>query len=96
MTRPLRAGNRYLAGLVVAMALAYLVVTCATILFRNANGDVGSPALPIFVLGLAPSLTAIFLALRGWSAKPGKSETMSAAGLLVLLAGLALWRLLTT
>jgi len=91
VTRRERPGNRYLAGLVIAMAVLYfgLVYTVTALPWPDRR----PPSLVhLIFLGLLPSLATILLGIGGWRARGGRSTALSAAGLLVLLAGLTLVR----
>jgi putative effector of murein hydrolase LrgA (UPF0299 family) len=86
-----RPGNRYLAGLVIAMALLYFgLAYLATALPWP---DRRSPSLiDLILLGILPALATILFGVGSWRAKAGKSAALSAAGLVVLLVGLAALR----
>ena len=91
MTVRERPGNRYLASLVIAMAVLYFgLAYLATALPWP---DRRAPSLVnLILLGVLPSLATILLGIGGWRAKAGRSAALSAAGLVVLLAGLAALR----
>ena len=83
--------NRYLAGLVIAMAVVYFgLVYMAT---ARPWPDRDPPSLlNLMLLGVFPALATILFGICGWRAMGGRSPAMSAAGLLVLLVGLILLR----
>ena len=86
------APNRYLAGLVIAMAALYfaLVYLVAVLPWPDRR----RPSLLDFVLlGLVPAVATVLFGIGGWRAEGGRSAALSAAGLAVLLAGLALLRI---
>jgi putative effector of murein hydrolase LrgA (UPF0299 family) len=87
-----RSPNRYLAGLVIAMALVYFAL--AYLVTALPWPDRRAPSLlDLIFLGLLPSLAAILFGIGGWRANGGRSATLSAVGLLILLAGAALLRI---
>jgi len=85
MIKSRRAGNRYLAGLVIAFALAFLAV-----------GTMGPAWRSPYYLAIVPLPAAIALILgwRAWSSDRERSTAYSAAGLVLLLAVLVLSHLL--
>ena len=85
MMRSQRIGNRYLAGLVVAFALAFFAI-----------GTLG-PARhsPYYWLIVPlPAVIALVLGWRAWSLEKDRSTAYSAAALLLLLLVLTLSHLL--
>ena len=90
MIRRQETGRRYLAGLVIAFAAIYLVATC--VISAMAWRD----TYPLWLLtnwvavGLVPSLVALALGVRAWSAH---SAALSAVALVVLLIAITLWQL---
>ena len=85
MMRSQRTGNRYLAGLVMAFAVAFFVV-----------GTLG-PARhsPYYWLIVPPpALMALVLGWRAWSVEKDRSTAYSAAALVLLVAVLGLSHLL--
>jgi hypothetical protein len=82
--RSQRMGRRYLAGLAIALALAFMVV--------GALGPANrSPYYPEIVI--VPGLAALVLGWRAWSTAE-RSVTFSAAALLLLLLVLIVSHLL--
>jgi hypothetical protein len=79
--RSQRTGNRYLAGLVMAFALTYLILA-----------SVRPGVLTPYFFTPLPGVIALFLGWRAWSSRGGQSVGYSTAGLVILLAGLALAR----
>ena len=92
MTRRERPGNRYLAGLVIGMAVPYFGLAYVAAVLPWPDGSRAPSLVDFILLGLLPSLATIMLGIGGWRAKGGRSAAYSAAGLLVLLAGLTLLR----
>ena len=84
--------NRYLAGLVIAMAAVYFGLVYIVTALPWPDGDRAPSLVDLIFLGLLPSLATILLGIGGWRAKGGRSAAYSAAGLLVLIAGLTLLR----
>jgi hypothetical protein len=84
MMRSKRTGNRYLAGLVIAFAIVFLVI-----------GTLGPAHRSPYYLVIVPlpTLAALILGLRAWTAAE-KSTAYSTAALLLLLAALVLAHLL--
>jgi hypothetical protein len=82
MMRSQRIGRRYLAAFVMALAFAYLVL-----------GSLGRTHLWTHFLTPLPALVGLFLGWRAWSTSEGRSVGYSTAGLLILLAALAISRL---
>jgi hypothetical protein len=92
MTRRESPGNRYLAVLVIAMAVVYFGLSYAVTALPWPDRT-RAPSLIVFIFsGLLPSLAGILFGIGGWRAKGGRSAAWSAGGLLVLLAGLTLLR----
>ncbi len=84
--------NRYLAGLVIAMAAVYFGLAYIVTALPWPDRSRAPSLVALVFLGLFPSLATILLGIAGWRGKGGRSSTFSAAGLLVLLAGLTLLR----
>ncbi|MFL6754333.1 MAG: hypothetical protein ACJ8FI_05585 [Sphingomicrobium sp.] len=84
MMRSQRIGNRYLAGLVMAFALAFFLA-----------GTLGPARHSPYYLAIVPppSLLALFLGWRAWSSEK-RSPAYSAAALVLLLAVLLFSHLL--
>lgn len=78
-------GQRYLAGLVVAFAVAFFLV-----------GTLGPPRHSPYYFAIVPlpALIALVLGLRAWSLKEERSTGFSSAALLLLVAVLVLSHLL--
>jgi len=81
MTSSKRTGNRYLAGLVMAFALAFFIV-----------GTLGPPRHSpyYFLIVPPPAFVAFILGWRAWSFKDDRSTAYSAAALVLLVAVLGL------
>ena len=85
MIKSQRIGRRYLAGLAMALALAFFVV-----------GTLG-PARhsPYYLLIVpVPALIALFLGWRGWSLEGDRATAHSAGALLLLILVLVFSHLL--
>jgi hypothetical protein len=93
MMRGQDLGRRYLAGLVMAFAAAYLVATCVTSAFAWRDTYPLWLVTNWLALGLVPSLAAFALGLRAWSARPASSAGLSAVALIILLFAVAVWQL---
>ena len=76
MKRSQRQGNRYLAGLVIAVASVFFAV-----------GTVGPAHHSPYYLAIVPlpSAIALFLGWRAWSSESEKSTAFSAAALVLLI-----------
>jgi heme O synthase-like polyprenyltransferase len=85
MKRSQRQGNRYLAGLVIAFAIAFFIV-----------GTLGPAHHSPYYLAIVPLPAAIglFLGWRAWSSESEKSTAFSAAALALLILVLLLSHLL--
>jgi hypothetical protein len=85
MKQSKRRGNHYLAGLVIAFALAFFAV--------GTLGPAGhSPYYPAIVP--LPALIALVLGWRAWSSRDERSTRFSGAALLLLVAVLLFSHLL--
>ena len=84
MMRSQRIGNRYLAGLVMVLAIAFFVV-----------GTLGPAHHSPYYLAIVPlpAFVALALGWRAWSSSP-RSPAYSAGGLLLLLGVLIVSHLL--
>lgn len=89
MIRSRGRANSYLAGLVIAAALVHLATILTAASLAWASRDHARLIVLALLLGVLPALAAIFFGLRGWSAPGTRSWAYSTAGLLVLLAALA-------
>ena len=85
MRRSQRRGNRYLAGVVIALSLLFFVV-----------GTLGPAHRSPYYLAIVPVPAIVGLALgwRAWSADDRRSPAYSTAALVLLLAVLLLSHLL--
>ena len=85
MKQAQRAGNRYLAGLVIAFALAFFGV-----------GTFGPAHRSPYYLAIVPlpALVALLLGWRAWGAEKDKSTAYSATALVLLLIVLVFSHLL--
>jgi hypothetical protein len=90
MMRRQEIGTRYLASFVIASAIVYFAATC--IASAMAWRDTYRPWLVTnwLALGLVPSVVALVLGRRAWSAN---SAALSAVALIVLLVAVTLWQL---
>ena len=90
MMRRQEMGRRYLAGLVIAFAAIYLLATCVITVMAWRY------TYPLWLLtnwvavGLVPSLVALALAVRAWSAD---TPALSVVALVVLLVAITVWQL---
>jgi len=90
MIRSQRIGSRYLAGFVIAAAIVYFALTCATSAMAWRGTYPPWLLTNLVVLGLVPSVVALVLARRAWSAN---SPALSTAALIILLVAMTLWQL---
>jgi hypothetical protein len=83
--RSQRLGNRYLAGLVIALSLLFFIV-----------GTLGPAHRSPYYLAIVPvpALIGLGLGWRAWTADDRRSPAYSAAALVLLLAVLLLSHLL--
>jgi len=84
--------NRYLAGLVIVMGVLYFGLAYAVTILPWPDGNRAPSLIGLIFLGVAPFLVTILFGIAGWRAKGARSAKLSAAGLLILLAGLTLLR----
>jgi hypothetical protein len=91
--RSQRVGRRYLAGLVIVAAVLQFGVICAGTVALWPTGNHRHLLAVFLFLGLVPDVAALLCGFRAWSAQGGRSSTLSACGLLILLAALAAARL---
>ena len=85
MKRSKRAGNRYLAGLVIAFAIPFFVV-----------GTLGPAHHSPYYWAIVPlpAAIALFLGWRAWSLQDERSTAYSAAAMVLLIAVLGFSHLL--
>jgi peptidoglycan/LPS O-acetylase OafA/YrhL len=85
MRRAQRAGNRYLAGLVIAFAILFFVI-----------GTLGPARHSPYYLAIVPLPAAIGLILgcKAWAVRNDRSNAYSAAALVLLIAVLGFSHLL--
>ena len=85
MRRAQRAGNRYLAGLVVAFSILFFVI-----------GTLGPARHSSYYLAIVPLPAAITLILgcKAWTLRNDRSSAYSAAALVLLIAVLGFSHLL--
>jgi heme O synthase-like polyprenyltransferase len=83
--RAQRAGNRYLAGLVIAFSILFFVI-----------GTLGPARHSPYYLAIVPvpAAIALILAWRAWSAQNDRSSAYSAIALVLLIAVLGFSHLL--
>jgi hypothetical protein len=85
MMRSQRFGNRYLAGLVIALSLLFFIVGTLGPAHRSPY---------YFAIVPLPALIGVALGWRAWSAEDSRSPGYSAAALVLLLAVLLFSHLL--
>jgi hypothetical protein len=84
-----RTGNRYLAGLVVALAALHLATSALSTALLWPERNHARLAASLALLGFFPAVAAALLGVWAWQVKGGRSASWSAAALTVLLAAIA-------
>lgn len=89
MRRTRAIANSHFAGLLIVAAIVHLATILTTASLVWAAKDRGHLLVATFLLGFLPAAAAIYFGLRGWSVRGTRSWACSTAGLVVLLAALA-------